>query len=89
MTGKPDDISQDDWDAVDFPTLTDEQLHRMKPAKGDPRLAPLVKRGRPRSETPKRQITLRLDPDIVEHFKATGKGWQTRLNDTLRKAVLE
>ncbi len=37
-----------------------------------------------RRKTP---ITIRLDPDIVEHYKATGKGWQSRMNDDLRKAA--
>jgi uncharacterized protein (DUF4415 family) len=44
-------------------------------------------RGRPAVEQPKRQISLRLDPDVIDAFKATGKGWQGRINDVLRKAV--
>ncbi|GGL66478.1 BrnA antitoxin family protein [Wenxinia marina] len=44
-------------------------------------------RGRPRAPNPKVQTTLRLDPDVVERFKADGPGWQTRMNDALRKAV--
>ena len=43
--------------------------------------------GRPRSDNPKRQVTLRLDPDVVEKFRATGKGWQSRINAELRKAL--
>lgn len=35
----------------------------------------------------KKQVTLRLDADLLEKFRATGAGWQTRLNETLRKAV--
>jgi uncharacterized protein (DUF4415 family) len=35
----------------------------------------------------KKQVTLRLDADLLERFRATGAGWQTRLNETLRKAV--
>lgn len=35
----------------------------------------------------KKQVTLRLDADLLESFRATGAGWQTRLNATLRKAV--
>ena len=31
--------------------------------------------------------TLRLDPDVVQHFKAAGPGWQTRINEALRKAA--
>lgn len=48
-------------------------------------LAP--RRGRPRSERPKIQFTARFDADIVEHFRKTGKGWQVRMEDTLRKAI--
>ncbi|MEM7443521.1 MAG: BrnA antitoxin family protein [Pseudomonadota bacterium] len=43
--------------------------------------------GRPRKDRPKKQITLRLDPDIVEHFRGTGKGWQSRINEALRDAM--
>ena len=32
-------------------------------------------------------IKLRLDPDIVESYRATGKGWQARINADLRKAI--
>ncbi len=42
------------------------------------------KRGRPPLEAPKRQVTLRLDQDVIDHFKAGGPGWQTRINDALR-----
>lgn len=34
----------------------------------------------------KRQVTLRLDPDVLAKFRATGRGWQTRINDALRAA---
>ena len=40
--------------------------------------------GRPLGSGTKTQITLRLDTDIVEKFKASGDGWQTRINDVLR-----
>jgi uncharacterized protein (DUF4415 family) len=43
--------------------------------------------GRPVSINPKKQVTLRLDPDVVETFRATGKGWQSRINAELRKAL--
>lgn len=35
----------------------------------------------------KTKVTLRLDTDVLDAFKATGKGWQTRINDLLREAV--
>src|SRR3546814_3345939 len=43
--------------------------------------------GRPVSENPKKQVTLRLDPDVIEKFRATGKGWQSRINAELRKEI--
>jgi uncharacterized protein (DUF4415 family) len=43
--------------------------------------------GRPPSANPKQQVTLRLDPDVLEKFRATGKGWQSRINAELRKAL--
>jgi uncharacterized protein (DUF4415 family) len=42
---------------------------------------------RPHVRTPKKQITLRLDVDVIEKFRATGDGWQARINETLRKAI--
>jgi uncharacterized protein (DUF4415 family) len=42
-------------------------------------------RGRPRSETPKVFTGIRFDPDVLASFRATGKGWQTRINDALRE----
>jgi uncharacterized protein (DUF4415 family) len=35
----------------------------------------------------KQQVTLRLDGDVVAHFRASGKGWQTRINETLAEHV--
>jgi uncharacterized protein (DUF4415 family) len=47
----------------------------------------LVRRGRPRSEAPKKAVNLRLDQDVIERFRAGGPGWQSRINQALRKAV--
>lgn len=46
-----------------------------------------VRRGRPKSDTPKISTTIRLDPDVLESFKAGGPGWQSRINAALRKAA--
>lgn len=43
--------------------------------------------GRPPLANPKQQVTLRLDPDVLEKFRATGRGWQSRINAELRKAL--
>jgi len=52
-------------------------------------LAVLPKRGRPPLETPKKAVNIRLSDDVVTAFKATGKGWQTRINDVLRDWLKE
>ena len=41
----------------------------------------------PERDEPKKQVTLRLDADLLERFRATGAGWQSRINAALRKAV--
>ncbi|NJL08794.1 MAG: BrnA antitoxin family protein [Methylacidiphilales bacterium] len=46
-----------------------------------------VRRGRPKSERPKVSTTIRLDADVLEHFRASGAGWQSRVNETLRRAM--
>lgn len=43
--------------------------------------------GRPRTAAPKEAVSLRLDPDVVAHFRAGGPGWQSRINAALRKAA--
>ncbi|HHX91825.1 MAG TPA: BrnA antitoxin family protein [Paracoccus sp.] len=46
-----------------------------------------VRRGRPLADAPKISTTLRLDPDVLDWFKAGGAGWQSRMNQALRKAA--
>ena len=48
-------------------------------------LCPL--RGRPRVARPKAALTMRVDADVLDALKATGPGWQTRINALLRAAV--
>lgn len=48
----------------------------------------LVRRGgRPKKAAPKEAVNIRLDPDVLEHFRAEGPGWQSRINTALRKAA--
>jgi len=44
-------------------------------------------RGRPPLTRPKKQVSLRLDQDVIDCFKADGPGWQSRMNEALRKAA--
>jgi uncharacterized protein (DUF4415 family) len=41
---------------------------------------------RPPKANPKVAITLRLDQDVIDRFKATGQGWQTRINAALKRS---
>ncbi|PDT15890.1 hypothetical protein CO670_15455 [Rhizobium sp. J15] len=47
----------------------------------------LGKRGRKPDPNAKQLLTLRLDPQVIEYFRSTGEGWQTRMNEALRKAA--
>ena len=75
----------------DAPPLNDARLARMRPMhEAQPELlAKLIrrKRGRPPVDGPKRQVTLRLDQEVIDHFRSGGPGWQTRINDHLRRAL--
>lgn len=46
-----------------------------------------VRRGRPPLENPKVSTTIRLSRDVIDHFKAGGKGWQTRIDQALREWI--
>lgn len=46
-----------------------------------------VRRGRPKTEIRKVSTTIRLDADVLEHFRAGGDGWQTRINEVLRHSI--
>ncbi len=72
--------------AADYEELPD--MSDLDPAAGVFQRAGVPVVGRPPiGEKSKKQITLRLDPDVIEAFKATGAGWQARMNDVLRKGM--
>jgi uncharacterized protein (DUF4415 family) len=67
----------------DIPELTDEDFARGTwHIGGKP-----IPRGRPKSANPKQHVNLRLDPDVLDHFRAGGPGWQSRINAALRKVA--
>lgn len=92
---------QADWDAVsDSPELTDAELASLRPAR---KILPPVffegleaaraaevgrrRRGRPKGEGAKVAVTLRVEPAVVERFKAGGKDWRRRMQEALTKAA--
>jgi uncharacterized protein (DUF4415 family) len=75
----------------DNPEWTAADLRRARPSREVvPRIvdAYLKRKGRPPvGEASKVQVTLRLDPAVIAHFKARGPGWQTRINEVLAKSI--
>ena len=75
----------------DNPEWTEADFARARPA--DEVLPPaiaaaLVKRGRGRpAGSDKEQVTLRLDREVLDRFRAGGPGWQTRMNEALRRVA--
>jgi len=51
------------------------------------RVDAIRRRGRPKSAAPKEKINVRLSPDVLAALRATGRGWQTRIDALLREAV--
>ncbi len=84
-------FSKADWDAVDSPPLTKAELAQAKPfSEVFPELAEKMRKnpgGRPPLERPKKAVSLRLDQDVIDKFKASGPGWQSRINDVLKRSV--
>lgn len=68
-------LNDDDYDVL--PELTDAMLARAKVNKG----------GRPMSSNPRKLISLRLPSDVIERWKATGAGWQTRMAERLNRVL--
>jgi uncharacterized protein (DUF4415 family) len=75
--------TESSWvDPDDAPELQDEWFDRAELRIGDK----VVRRGRP-AGSDKRLVSLRLDQAVLDHFRATGPGWQTRMNEVLRKSA--
>lgn len=93
--------SRTDWAKVDAhlvtsdeyqeaPELTDEILEISEFAIGGKVVRPAsgkLTRGRPKARAPKKSVHLRLSPDVLDHFRSTGPGWQTRIDEALRRAA--
>jgi len=69
------------------PEMTEESLRRSIPAKQFFAERGLPMPGRPKLDTPKVAVSLRLDQNVVDSFKAEGPGWQTRMNAVLAASL--
>lgn len=63
----------------DNPPLTDEEIAEMVPLK--------TFRGRPKSPNRKLLLAIRYSPEVVQYFRSTGRGWQTRMDGVLKRYV--
>jgi uncharacterized protein (DUF4415 family) len=70
-------------DYEEIPELTNEWFRSADLYEGDK----LIRRGRPPSANRKSAVSLRLDPDVLAHFRRSGRGWQSRINAALRKVA--
>ena len=73
----------------DNPEWTREDFARARPAHAVvPEIVAAARRGRGKQRAPtKRLVSMRLDRDVLDHFRASGPGWQGRINDVLRRAA--
>lgn len=91
------EYSDEPVDDPDNPEWTEEMFRKARPLRDFPEMHRAImeavenlrakKRGRPKLEHPKVQVTLRLDADVVGAFKEDGPGWQGRINEELKKTV--
>jgi uncharacterized protein (DUF4415 family) len=70
-------------DYAEIPELTDDFFRHADFHIG----GKLIRRGRPRKPVRKNAVSLRLDPDVIAHFRRGGRGWQSRINAALRKVA--
>lgn len=91
MTTKPKNSASPWVDPDDAPLLTDEFFEQGTWRVGEQEVTPqeakavVAKRGRPKSESAKVPVKIRLDPEVLAVLRATGPGWQTRVNRILRE----
>lgn len=64
----------------DIPELTDAWFEKADLHVG----GKLVRRGRPPSGNRKEAVSIRLSPEVLDHFRSAGAGWQTRIDEALR-----
>ena len=78
--------TQEDWNAVcDNPERTDEEIASARPFA---EMAAAIKRGRGKQKAPRKQLTaIRLDAETLAAFRATGRGWQSRMGKILKEAA--
>jgi uncharacterized protein (DUF4415 family) len=92
MSSKPNPELVDD----ENPEWTEADFQKAKPARdvlpeivGRKTADEMLRRGLSQEAEPKESITIRLDADVVKHFKTSGRGWQDKINEALRQWISE
>jgi uncharacterized protein (DUF4415 family) len=67
----------------DLPELTDEFFETADMYQGEKR----VRRGRPKAENHKVLLSVRYSPEVIDYFRATGEGWQARMDEALKEWI--
>lgn len=84
------DIENPEWTEADFAKAV--PASKILPGIFSEKIATEMfkpKGGRPKAESPKVPVTIRLSPGVTHYFKSTGKGWQTRMDEALKQYVHE
>jgi uncharacterized protein (DUF4415 family) len=87
MSTKSSTIASKWVDPDDAPHLDRDWFEGAEIREGDRLIRPAKAIGRPKKDAPKEAVSIRLDSDVLAHFRATGRGWQSRINDALRRAA--
>ncbi|MGO8954432.1 MAG: BrnA antitoxin family protein [Rhodomicrobium sp.] len=90
---KPDHITQEDWDAVDSPPLTEKMLRNLRPTREvmPPHLFEKLVRAHEERQAQAakehEEVTLSVERGVVEHFQAGGGDWRGRMSAALRQVA--
>ncbi len=83
MSAKPKKSVRSSQKRDEAPEITADWIAGADLRKGNK----LIRRGRPPLANPKQLLSLRLPPEVIAGWKATGPGWQTRMADVLKKSA--
>ncbi len=83
MNAKRKNAAPSSLESDALPEITDAWIAGADMYDGDK----LVRRGRPKLANPRQLLSLRLQPQIIARWKATGPGWQTRMAEALEKSA--
>jgi len=93
---RPEWATAEEWEAAEILELTEADFANMRPAQeglgqlvGEETATRLLRRrGRPPMSRPKRATSIRFSAEVLDYFRATGPGWQTRMDEILKEWVI-